>query len=794
MKNIKSSMMRVKLMREIMNSKVRFLAITLVVIVGVTIFIASSMSYRNLETSYQYTYDQLNFADFRVKAERIQQFVVDECEAVPGVKMATPRVKSDEPFILPDDKRLVGRVTGLPWQKPIVDDLLMEEGRFFEDGDHYVCIAESHFAQFYDLHPGDVLRYEHRGTEIPVEIIGVAGSPEYVMLAGEKGDLSPMISSTAMAIIWMPVNDVQWMAELPRQYNQLLFTVDDPENMDPVIAEVEQIMMYTGITDVITREEHLGNQMLQMDLEGFQSFALFFPLLFLGVACFSIYILLSRLVHTQRPFIGVMRAIGYTKKQILSHYLSFALIIGFLGAIGGALAGFGLSYLITKAYASTIGIPMVKIKVFWFVMFQGMFLSILFCAMAGMMPALKSARIDPAKAMRGETLDTVFRKPLLERIFPPLSRIPLFLKVPVRNMFRNRRRTVFTIIGLVFSIMLVFIFLAVLNTADDALDRGFRRANKFDMAAIFLGGHDQSLISKIKKIPGVGDAEPTIGYNVRVKWDGDSSDTVMMGLLPDTTMKGFESANDGEEVVLTSNHILMNQWFETEKNLAVGDVVTVASPWRERDFIISDFISDPLGNLVYVPQEEAREVLAYGQLSRGGFYIKTLPGEQEAVREELEKLPGIATIIDLAEIKREVDNYMSLMYIIVYVMLVFALVMAFALTFNTITINILEREREIATMRTIGTESWKISAMTTLENVIFGILALVPGFILGLAVASYAINLQNSEFFSLKLAVYPSSYWLVAIGILIILLLCQIPSLRYVKGVELAEATKQRSG
>ncbi|MBU4240609.1 MAG: hypothetical protein KKE43_03820, partial [Actinobacteria bacterium] len=51
--------MRLKLMREILNAKVRFLAITLVVVIGVAIFIASSMSYRNLDTSYQYTYDTL---------------------------------------------------------------------------------------------------------------------------------------------------------------------------------------------------------------------------------------------------------------------------------------------------------------------------------------------------------------------------------------------------------------------------------------------------------------------------------------------------------------------------------------------------------------------------------------------------------------------------------------------------------------------------------------------------------------------------------------------------------------
>jgi len=785
--------MRRKLLREILDAKVRFLAITFVVVIGVTIFIASSMSYRNLNTSYEYTYEKLNFADFRVKAERIPEYTAIRASGVNGIRAATPRVKSDQPFVLPDGKHLLGRVTGLPYEQPFVDDLLVKEGRYFEEREKGVCIAESHFAKFYDLEPGDVLFYSTNGAEIPIEIIGVAGNPEYLVLAGEKGDISPMLSSTAMAIIWMPLPEVQRMARLPNAYNEVLFEVDNPGKMEPQISAVEEIMKDTGITEIVEQKDHLGNQMLKMDLEGFRSFALFFPILFLGIACFSIYILLSRLVYTQRPFIGVMRAMGYTRKQILMHYMSFALVIGVLGAVAGAILGYGLSYFITSVYADTIGIPLVRIKTYWTVIFQGMLLSMLFCAFAGIMPALRSARLDPSKAMRGETLEQAFRRPFLERVIPQLAKMPMFLKVPVRNMFRNRRRTAFTILGLVFSVMIVLVFLSVLDTADNAMTRGFTQNNRFDMVALFLGGRDDALISKIRRIPGVTDVEPSVGDNCTVSWDGEEEDTIMMGLLPGSNMKHLYTS-ENERVEITDRRVLMNQWFRSQKGLEVGDTVTISTSLREKPFIVGAFIEEPMGNMVYIPREEARELLAYGQTSQGGFYIKTEPGTYESVRSELQRLPGMATLIELEEIKREIDHYMNLMYIIVYVMLVFALVMAFTLTFNTITINILEREREIATIRTIGTESWKISAMTTLENVIFGLLAIVPGIILGLLVGNYAMSLQQTEYFSLSLSVDTSTYLLVSGGIIVILLLCQIPSLRYVKKVNLAESTKQRTG
>lgn len=792
-KRFEMATMRTKLVREIMRAKVRFIAITFVVAIGVMIFIASSMSYRNLKTSYLYTYQKLNFADFRVKSESIPQYIVDKDAKIPGVTMVTPRVRVDESFALPDGKHLVGRVTGLPTERPIVDDLLIKEGRYFEKGDKMVCVAESHFAEFYDLHPGDTVTYLKKGSEYPIEIIGVAGSPEYLVLAGEKGDFSPILSASAMAIMWVPMDDARWMADLPQSYNQVLFKVRDPANMEPQIAEAEDIMKYTGINEVLTQEQHQGNQMLEMDLEGMKSFALFFPLLFLGIACFSIYILLSRLVYTQRPFIGVMRAMGYDRKSILTHYLSFALAIGVLGALLGVASGYGLSYFITTVYAETMGVPLVKVQVYWSVLFQGACLALLFCAFAGFVPAARSARLDPSKAMRGETLETQYKKPLLERMLPFMSKVPMFIKVPLRNLSRNRRRTAFTIIGLVFSVMIVLVFLGVLDTTSDAMNRGFNLNNKYDMVAIFLGGRDAALISKIKQIPGVEAVEPTVGTDIKITWDGDSSETVVMGIQPETDMRLFFTP-DRQQVYLADRHVLLNQYYHLKKGIEVGDTVRVSTAYREEPFVVGQFIEEPMGNVVYMTRDDVRELLDYGTTSRGSFYVKAKPGTATRVRKGLEKIPSMATIIDLEEIKREIANYMELMYVIVYVMLAFALLMAFTLTFNTITINILEREREIATIRTIGTESWKIGAMATTENLILGLLSIGPGIILGVMVGRYAMTLQQTEYMTLTLVVNTRSYIMVSVGIIVILLLCQIPSLRYVQRVELAQSTKERGG
>lgn len=790
--------MRRKLIREIMNAKVRFLAITLVVVIGVGIFVASSLAYRNLEKSYEYTYEELDFADFRVKAQRITPALVDEVENVTGVKKVTPRIKEDLAFVFDnhevENKNIIGRVTGITEPGEILDDLLIEAGEAFKESDGMVCIAESHFAEFYDIRPGDTMYFEKRGVQYPVEVVGIASSPEYIVLAGEKGDFSPMLSATTMAILWMPIDEVRWMAGKPIGYNELLVQVEDPENMAGVIEEVEKILIPSSIKEVITQAEHTGNEMLKMDLEAFKTFALFFPMLFLGIACFSIYILLSRLVYTQRPFIGVMRAIGYTKRQIMLHYLSFAFIIGVLGAFFGVILGYFLAYVITGVYADTLGIPLFKVHTVFSVIVEGIFLSMSFCLFAGIVPAYSSARQKPSVAMRGESMKQSFSMPIVEKVMPFLSSIPLYLKIPVRNIFRTKRRTAFTVIGLIFSVMMVLIFMGILDTADNAMYTSFNISNQFDIVAVFLENSDEATtVSKIQRVPGVEKAEPTVASDCEIAWNGTSVDTLMMGLKPDTEMKDFNT-NGGDDTQITDRRVLLNRWFEDQQHLQTGDTVTISTDYKEKSFVIGGFIDDVLGNVVYLPQEEAKELLDYGTLSRSSFYVKAREGRVEQARDGIKELPGLATMIDLEEIKREVTHYMDFMYILVYVMLAFALVMAFTLTFNTITINILEREREIATMRTIGTAPWKISVMASLENLIFGLFSIIPGIILGNVVARYAIGLQETEYFTLDFVVYWPTYLIVSVGILIVLLICQIPSLKHVQSVELARATKERGG
>ncbi|RIK14573.1 MAG: hypothetical protein DCC52_19530, partial [Chloroflexi bacterium] len=120
----------------------------------------------------------------------------------------------------------------------------------------------------------------------------------------------------------------------------------------------------------------------------------------------------------------------------------------------------------------------------------------------------------------------------------------------------------------------------------------------------------------------------------------------------------------------------------------------------------------------------------------------------------------------------------------------FALAMAFALLFNTMTVNVLEQQRELATMRAIGTHRRLIALMMTTESFVVWLLALIPGLILGTLAANALGSAFQTDLFAFTIVIAPQSYVAAAFGILLTMLLAAAPAIRRVNRLNLAEATK----
>jgi putative ABC transport system permease protein len=443
-------------------------------------------------------------------------------------------------------------------------------------------------------------------------------------------------------------------------------------------------------------------------------------------------------------------------------------------------------------YSSTMKIPFVQYGTYPEVFLYGFLMAMGFCAISGIVPARRSAAVQPTEALRGVVDPARYGKvSWVERLLPRIDRLRVFWRLPLRNVFRNRRRTAFTVIGIMFAVILIMLNLGINDTVNANMNQAFNHLFTFDIAVLFLDPQTRVTQKKIENIPGVTAVEPTVGRPCTISNGDTDVESILMGALADTAMRGFLDEKNNE-VLITPNHCLVSRNYRDELGIAVGDMVEVTSLGRSRSFMVSDFILEPMGSFVYVPVEEARDLLGYGTKS-SAFYIQVDSGYYQQVRDSLYEMPEVLTLVDLSQIKKEINSYMSLLYIVIAVMLVFGIIMASSLVFNTSTINIMEREQEVATMLTLGVSQWKASLSLTLENVMMGLLGLIPGYIAARIVMGQAMKLYENELFSFTPAISVWTFVITGVMVIALMVLSEFPSLRHIHNLDLAESTKRRA-
>jgi putative ABC transport system permease protein len=789
---VKMSRLQRKLLRDLNAARGQFLALTLVLVLGIASFGAMYAGYDNLDSSYQRTYDTLHFADLTLKLTAAPTEIVTEVQSLPGVKDALGRLSQDVSLLKPgtETELVTGRIISLPAEhRPRVNDLLVHQGSYFspEGGDQ--VLLDRNFAAEYDLRPGDRIYLVLDGNKLPLEIRGIVTSPEYIWLAKSRQELMPPKGS--FGVLFLPELRAREILGMPDMINELCLTVEEGADRDALATRIEQMLTAlpgTGILGITPREDQPSNALLQMDLESFAEMAVFVPFFFLLVTALIMYVLLTRVVHAQRAQIGLMRAIGYTRWQVLWHYLSFALLVGGMGSVLGSLLGYYLGRGLTRWYADIIHIPLVEVSPNWAIIGGGVVLGLLCCGVAGILPAWNAAKLPPAEAMRTPP-PAAGRTPLLERLFPPLSRLPYLGKIPLRNLFRRRRRTLYTVVGITFAVSLVLSSLAVMDSLEAALRLQFDRVQVYDFKVMFSQPQPAARLAELESREGVVAVEPVLEIPARLKHGEKTYATLLMGLEPGSRLYGLLPASPGAQ--LSPDGLLLSKALAKLLEVDVGDTVELETATGSRPSPVLGFVKQPLGSIVYISLEGARELAGMpGAVSAA--LLRAESGRREEVKAALYQLPQTAAIEDPAQTRESISELMEFFYEFVGVMLLFGMALAFAIVFNTVTVNILERAREIATMRTVGTSLGRIGMMLTLENLLMGAPGIVLGVALGYWLAREMVLMWESDLFSLELAVFGRTYAIAVIGMLLVLLLSQIPGIRHVNRLNLARVTKEQ--
>jgi len=788
---VASRTLRTKARRDMRRQRASFLAIALTIFLGVALFGASYDAYRNLDSSYKRSFVEYRFANLTVTGGKLRR-LAREARAAPGVAAVQERTQADLPLHVGRDEFL-GRVVGLPaGRQPAVDQVEVESGAYLRPSQPDGVLVEKHMADAFDLELGDTVTAVGAGGPLKLRIVGVASSPEYFWPARSRQDILP--APKDFGVLFASEGLARRLAGA-RGPNQAAIYYAGGDEDAALTAKLSRAATGLGAGEVLTRADQPSNSALQQDVKSFRELAVLFPLLFLTAAALATGVLMRRLVTAQRPTIGMLRACGRSRGEVVAHYLTFGVVAGLAGGVLGAAAGIGLAGAATDAYTNELSIPITLTSISPLTALAGVLFGLFTGALAAALPAFAAARVPPAEAMRRFAPRGAGRLSLAERLLPPLRRLPVRWRMTIRGVGRNPRRSLSTILGVVLALTLILVSWGMIDTTQILVDRQYNEIDRQDAELYFRGALDRAEMRRLRRTPGVAEAEAGVDLPVALRADGRSYQTALKGFDRGTTMHGFR-AEGGGTTELPAAGLLAGEALGSKLGVGVGDEIEVSAPGtgasaRAR---LDGFLEEPLGTYVYAPLGPIRR-LAGPRLGLGNVaYVRYAPGvDREAMRRRLSALPGVVAFGDSNALLDTVNEYLGLFYAFVGIMLLFGAAMAFALLYNSIQANLAERAVEVATLRAAGIRFRSLSRMITAENVIVTAVGIVPGLIVGVEVSRLFLASFGSDAFSFDLQIRASTLVLSAVAILVVSLLSELPGLRAVKRLDIAEVVRERA-
>lgn len=775
------SVLRRAARRDLGRQRWSFLAVAVTVVLGVGLFAASYDAFLNLESSYRRTYDRLDFADLTVTGGDVDA-VAKVAGSTDGIAAVTVRRTADIPVLI-GDHALLGRIVELPdGGEPEVNRVDVIEGAMPTGTAGRRVLVEQHMAGHFDLSPGDVIDVRTADGWSDVDVAATVVSPEYLWPARSRQDV--LTSSDDFGVVFATTSAFESL-DPTGAVGEVLVRFDDDADAADIIATLTTSAGEGA--DVQTRAEQPSNAALQEDVAGFGELSLMFPVLFLGAAAMATFVLLSRLVRSQRAQIASLRANGMATRQIATHYLGQGVFVTTVAGAIGVVAGVILGRLVTGVYTSAIDVPDTATEFHPGTVVAGLVLAAAAGAAAATSPAIVAARTNTAAALGGAAPAGRGGRSIAERLVPPIGRLPARWRLVIRGIGRDRRRSASTIIGVVLALVLVLASWGMVDTVEILLDRQFSDVQRQD-AEVFLVAGDDATLSAVRQVPGVARVEVVDRADVVVASEGDRYATELFAFEPSTEMHGFGATG------APSSGLVAGTSLADILDVEVGDTVTVTSSTSTSSvsLTIEGFVDEPLGTLAYSDPDSIRPLIDAGGPTM--VMVQFDEGvDRDEMRRTLTEVPGVVAYTDSRALYDTARSLLSLFYAFVGVMMAFGVLMSFALIFAMTSANAAERSTELAAMRVNGMPPGQLARMLAGENLLLTVIALVPGLLVGVGVSAIFMDSFSSDLFDFGLQIRARTLIIAATAIVVVSLVTQWPASRLIHRLDIANVVRERS-
>lgn len=607
----------------------------------------------------------------------------------------------------------------------------------------------------------------------------VSGQAEYESGLAQLNDAKNTLSSS--------------LSELEQSQNQL--NTEKTENQQKIDDAQSEIDKLEAEWITLDRNSHYSYRDYGACADRMDGIAQVFPVFFFLVAALVCMTTMTRMVDEQRNEIGTLKALGYSKVQISSKYLLYALIASILGSILGCLVGMILfPYVIFTAWNTLYNLETIK-----FAFQPGLMLvtsgSVIGITLLATLYSIYSELIEvPSQLMRPKAAK-IGKKIILERIPFIWNHLSFLRKVTARNIFRYKKRFFMTVIGIAGCSALLVAGFGINDSISDIVHQQYELINHFE-ASINVSNIDDNFEQTLKKQKGVTDImeEDTLPVTANIA-DKDASVTVHIvddkNLLKDfTTLK---SINDDQEVSLNSKGAVISQKMAEKMEKGIGDTITFKDANdNEIEVKITDIYENYVGHNIYVTRDLYDTWNSNAELTKT-YLLKTNDTSDDfehQLGQKLMDINGVDSVTFYSSLQENFTDMIASISMVVVVLVISAAALAFVVLYNLSNVNISERTREIATIKVLGFTSRETSQYVNRESILLTMIGAAVGLIVGIFLHNLIMNLAEMDDVMFGRTIKPISFVISFALTMVFAIIINLVMQRKLKQIQMVESLK----
>ena len=488
-------------------------------------------------------------------------------------------------------------------------------------------------------------------------ITGLISVPDYTSLIQKNSDM--MMDPIHFGIAIVTDTGFQTLSN-DRMVYSYSYYLDDRELNDfqkqKRADDIQEICIREGavLENLLTAQMNQAISFLPNDMGSDIPMVQTLLYIILMILAFIFVVISQTMIEEQASVIGTLLASGYTRRELLQHYMMLPTILIIVSAGIGNLIGYTLfPNLFTDMYYSNYCLPPLSIQPVWEALLSTTVMPFIFMMLILYVLLKRRLRLSPLRFLRKDL------RRHRQRRYIPLHGSSFFQRFRIRIILQNKGSYLVLFLGIIFASFLLM-FALILTPSMEQYIRNLEADTRCDYQYLL-------------KAPVQADGEKVTLTSLKAYYVGGDLDldVTLYGLGPNSGYyTDMTLSSDPKSIVISSD-------FASKMSLQVGDAITLRNPYRDKaySFTIQDIYPYNAGFSAYMPRNQLNQLLHEDHTYFNG-YLSNQPLDIEEAY-----VQSVVTRSDLVKINEQMTQAFSqLLPVLTSVSIAIYLVVLYILT------------------------------------------------------------------------------------------------------------------